>query len=111
MAERIADASRQVARPAAGVRTERGATGLVTLHRVRWGPLQRGVARLLRVPAEFTVHLDALGSQAWGLLDGQRTVGQVRAELARLMPQEGDLSARLGKFLGAMASHRMIVLD
>lgn len=109
--ERIADASRQVARPAAGVHGEVAATGLVTLRRTRWGPLRRGLARLLRVPTAFTVHLDALGSQAWGLLDGRRTVGEVRAELARLRPDEPDLTARLGKFLSAMASHRMIDLD
>lgn len=109
--ERIVDASRQVARPAAGVQAELGATGLLTLRRTRWGPLRRGVARLLRVPTVFTVHLDALGTQAWGLLDGRRTVGEVRTELARLRPGEADLTPRLGKFLSAMASHRMIELD
>lgn len=109
--ERIADASRQVARPAAGVHGELGDEGLLTLRRPRWGPVRRAVARVLRVPPEFTVRLDALGTQAWGLLDGRRTVGEVRAELARTRPDETDLAARLGKFLGTMASHKMIELD
>lgn len=109
--ERIPDASRQVARPAAGVHAAADAAGLLTLRRSRWGPVRRGLARVLRVPAEFTIRLDALGSQAWGLLDGRRTVGEVRAELARARPGEADLGARLGKFLSAMASHRMIELD
>ncbi len=109
--ERLADASRQVARPAVGVRAEPGDKGLLTLRRPRWGPVRRALARVLRVPPEFTVHLDALGAQAWGLLDGRRTVGEVRAELARARPGEADLDARLGNYLGAMASHKMIELD
>lgn len=100
-----------MARPAAGVRAELGDKGLLTLRRTRWGPVRRAVARVLGVPPDFTVHLDALGTQAWGLLDGRRTVGEVRAELARTRPGETDLATRLGKFLSAMASHKMIELD
>lgn len=84
--------------------------GRLTVRRRRFGPLRSALARLARVPPEFTIHLDTLGTAAWQLLDGQRTIGEVHAELARRLPEEKDLAARLGKFLSVMASHKMIEL-
>lgn len=108
--ERIPDASRQVAEPAGDAVATTDALGRVTVRRRRFGPVRAVLARPFGVPAEFTVHLDGLGSEAWGLLDGRRTVGEVHAELARRRPGEKDLAARLGKFLSAMASHRLVRL-
>lgn len=108
--ERIPDASRQVAVPAADVVATTDEHGLVTVRRRRFGAVRALVGRPFGVAPEFTIRLDRLASQAWGLLDGKRTVGEVHVELVRRMPEEKDLPARLGKFLGAMASHRMIEL-
>lgn len=108
--ERIPDASRQVAEPAPDVRASTDERGLVTVRRRRFGPVRGLLARAAGVSPEFTVKLDALGSEAWRLLDGRRTVGEVHAELVRRLPGEKDLAARLGKFLSAMASHAMVRL-
>lgn len=83
--------------------------GRVTLRRRRFGALRGAVGKLAGVSPEFVVHLDVLGAQAWQLLDG-RTIGEVHAELVRRLPNEKELAARLGKFLSAMASHKMIEL-
>lgn len=108
--ERIADASRQVATPADGVEASTDAQGHVTVRRRRYGAVRAAMAKPFGVPPDFTVKLDALGAEAWALLDGRRTVGEVHAELRRRRPDEKDLAARLGKFLGTMASHKMIEL-
>lgn len=108
--ERIPDASRQVAVPADGVVATADADGLVTVRRRRFGAVRAVIGKPFGVAPEFTVRLDRLASQAWGLLDGKRTIGEVHAELARRLPDEKDLPARLGKFLGTMASHRMVEL-
>ncbi|MEK6974962.1 MAG: PqqD family peptide modification chaperone [Candidatus Thermoplasmatota archaeon] len=108
--ERIPDASRQVAEPTGDVVVTTDGHGLVTVRRRRFGPVRTRIARALGVAPDFTIRLDRLGSQAWGLLDGQRTVGEVHAELARRLPDEKDLAARLGKFLGTMVSRNMLRL-
>jgi hypothetical protein len=68
------------------------------------------VARLFRLPTTLTVRLDELGSAAWRLLDGRRTVGQVLAELEKAFPGQPDLGKRLGAFLGQMASRELVRL-
>lgn len=108
--ERIPDASRQVAEPADGVRVETDAHGRLVVHRRRFGAVRAALAKPFGVAPEFTIRLDDLGSEAWRLLDGRRTVGEVHAELVRRRPGEADLAARLGKFLGAMVSHHMVRL-
>lgn len=111
MAERIADVSRRVAEPADGVTWETGADGRVTVRRKRFGAVRARVVGLLGEPADFTVKLDGLGSATWLLLlDGKRTVAELRAELQRTHPEEAELGARLGKFLGTMVSHEMVRL-
>ena len=110
MAERIADVSRRVAEPADGVTWETGADGRVTVRRRRFGALRAKLVGLVGEPADFTVKLDPLGSAAWLLLDGKRTVAELRAELQRSHPAEPDLGPRLGKFLGTMVSHEMVRL-
>jgi hypothetical protein len=110
MGERIADVSRRVAERAEGVTWETGADGRVTVRRRRFGAVRARVVGLLGEPADFTVRLDPLGSAAWLLIDGRRTVAEVRAELHKAHPDEADLGARLGKFLGTMVSREMVKL-
>ena len=107
--ERIPDVSQSVAEPAADVRVE-DVAGKLTLRRARFGGARAAVAGLFGAPADFTVTLDGLGAAAWKLLDGQRTVGQVRVELERAFPGEKEVGARLGKFLGTLVSRQMVRL-
>lgn len=108
--ERIPDASRQVAVPADDVVATADELGLVTVRRRRFGAVRALIGKPFGVAPEFTIRLDRLASQAWGLLDGKRTIGEVHVELARRLPEEKDLPARLGKFLSAMVSHHMVEL-
>lgn len=106
--ERIPDASRAVPRPGdVEARIEEGRAVLV---KRRFGPLRRRLLRLLRVEPDLTVRLDGLGTAAWGLIDGQRTVAQIKAELERRFPGEADVAPRLGAFLGAMVSRGLVRL-
>lgn len=107
--ERIPDVSRSVAEPAEDVTIEEE-KGRLTLRRRRFGPARAALVGLFGASKDFTVHLDALGTAAWRLLDGRRTVGEVRVELGRLFPQEKDVPARLGKFLSVLVSHQMVRL-
>jgi hypothetical protein len=107
--ETIADVSRRVVERA-DVRWDEGTDGRITVRRRRYGAVRARVAAMAGVPADFTVHLDPLGSAAWHLIDGVRTVADLRRELERTHPAEGDLGPRVGKFVGAMLSHEMIRL-
>ena len=109
MGERIADVSRRVAERG-DVVAEEGPDGRVTLRRRRFGALRSRLVGLVGEPADFTVKLDPLGSAAWRLIDGRRTVAEIKGELQRQHPAEADLGARLGKFLGTMVSHGLIKL-
>jgi hypothetical protein len=106
--ERIADASRAI--PRKGDAEAQEVEGLIVLVRRRFGPFRRGLLRLLRVEPDLTVQLDELGTAAWGLIDGVRTVAQIHAELEARFPGQQDLAARLGKFLGTMVSHELVLL-
>lgn len=111
MGERIADVSRRVAEHGEGVTWEQGADGRVTVRRRRYGAVRAKLVGLIGEPADFTVKLDPLGSAAWLLIDGGRTVGELRVELQRSHPAEPDIAARLGKFVGTMVSHGIIKLS
>lgn len=110
MGERIADVSKRVAERVEEVRAETGADGRITLRRRRFGAVKAKLVAAAGVPADLTVHLDPLGSAAWLLIDGQRTVAGIRAELGKQHPDQTDLAARLGKFLGAMVSNGFVRL-
>jgi hypothetical protein len=84
--------------------------GRVTLRRPKFGPGRSLVLRILRQDTHFTVRLDRLGSAAWALFDGRRTVADVRRQLEADFPDEPDIRARLGKFLGVLVSQRMVRL-
>ncbi|MEA3203498.1 MAG: hypothetical protein QOI63_1173 [Thermoplasmata archaeon] len=106
--ERIPDASRAVPRHAnVEARQEEGRTVLV---RRRFGPARRRMLRLFKVEPDLTVRLDALGTAVWALIDGRRTVAQIKVELDARFPGEADLAPRLGKFLGAMVSRELVLL-
>ncbi|MCA1819805.1 MAG: PqqD family protein [Thermoplasmatota archaeon] len=107
MPERISDVSAMVAERAADWSEEHGR---VSVRRRRFGHIRAALLRLFGIPAVLTVHLDPLGSEVWLLLDGVRTVDEVRRELERTRPDETDLGPRLGKFIGAMVSRRLVIL-
>jgi hypothetical protein len=108
MAETIWDASARI--PERMDVTWKQEGNKVTVRRLRLGPARRAVVRVFGIPGELTVHLDALGSEVWLLIDGRRTVAGIRAELAKTHPGESDLTPRLGKFLGEMASRGFVRL-
>lgn len=106
--ERIPDASRAV--PRRGQVEMRNESGLTVLVRRRFGPARRGLLHLFKVDPDLTVRLDALGTTVWALIDGHRTVAQIKGELDRQFPGESDLAPRLGKFLGEMVSRDLVRL-
>jgi hypothetical protein len=108
--ERIADVSQRVAERVEEVRADEGADGRITVRRRRFGVVKARMVAMAGVPADLTIHLDTLGSAAWRLIDGRRSVADLRRELHALHPSEPDLSARLGKFLGAMVSNGFVRL-
>lgn len=108
MADTIPDVSRRVAQRAE-VRWEEAA-GRVTVRRPRAGAAGAAVLRLFGVPREVTILLDPMGSAAWLLMDGTRTVAEIRALLAERFPGEADLGPRLGGFLGTMVSKGFVRL-
>lgn len=108
MTETIPDVSHMVAERATSDWSE--AHGRISVRRRRFGGAKAAILRLFGIPATLTVHLDPLGTEVWRLLDGKRTVGQVRQELEKTHAGEVDLAARLGKFLGAMVSRKLVTL-
>ena len=110
MGERIADVSRRVAERSPEAREETGTDGRITLRRRRFGAVKARMVAVAGVPADLTVRLDPLGTAAWRLVDGRRTVGEIRVELQKAHPTEPDLPARLGKFVGAMVSNGFLTL-
>jgi len=108
MTETIPDVSHMVAERATSDWSE--AHGRVSVRRRRYSGAKASILRMFGIPAILTVHLDPLGTEVWLLLDGKRTVAQVRIELEKTHAGEPDLGARLGKFLGAMVSRKLVRL-
>lgn len=107
--ERIPDVSQRVAEPA-DVAVEEDAHGRLTLRRRRFGPVRGRLVGMFGASPDFTIRLDALGTAAWRLMDGRRTVGEIRHALGVQFPHEADITVRLGKFLGTLVSHQMVQL-
>ena len=105
--ETIPDVSRRIALRAEVAWDE--AKGRVTVRRRRTGAGVR-LLRLFGVPGEVTVLLDPLGSAAWLLMDGSRTVAEIRTALAARFPGEEGMGPRLGRFLGVMVSKGFVRL-
>ncbi len=108
--ERIADVSQRRAVPSDGVTSSVDEHGRVSLRKPKFGRFGSRILRMARMPTDFTVHLDPLGSAVWGLMAG-RTVAEVRVALEARFPTEGDIGARLGKFIGAMVSRGLVRLE
>jgi hypothetical protein len=106
----IPDASSRVPVPCATGVLEKPDGTLVVLRRRR-GAFRRVVLRLFGVKGEVEVRLDRLGSAAWRLMDGRRTLAQIRAQLETLFPGEDNVALRLGRFVGMLASRRMLELE
>ena len=106
--ERIPDVSARVPEPAdVEVREE---AGRVVLVRHRFGPVRSRIVRLFGAEPDLTIRLDPLGSRAWRLMDGRRTVAQVRAALEAEFPGEADVGARLGRLVGTLVSRGVLRL-
>lgn len=109
LVERIPDVSRMIAE-AGDVEVETDAHGRITLRRRKFGAVRGRIVSLFGASKDFTIHLDPLGTAAWKLIDGVRTVGEIRVALVAQFPAESDVGARLGKFVGALVSHQMLHL-
>lgn len=109
MTQRIPDASDRVPERA-DVAWRVDEAGRVRIERRRSGAAGSRVLRALRVRDTLTVRLDPLGSEAWSLLDGRRTTGEVLEVLREAHPDEDDLAARLGAFLGRMVGNGLVRL-
>lgn len=107
--ESIPDVSRRVAERA-DVAWSAGADGLVHVERRKFGAAGSRLLGLFGVKPTLTVHLDALGSEVWKLLDGRRTVGEVLEALRAGHPDEDGLPERLGVFLGRAVSNGLVRL-
>jgi hypothetical protein len=107
--ERIPDVSQRVAERG-NVAQETDEFGRVTLSRQRFGGLRAKIAGWFGASRDFTIHLDPLATAAWNLIDGRRTVGEIRVALVQQFPNEKDIGVRLGKFIGVLVSHQMLVL-
>ncbi len=106
--ETIADVSTRIVEHGDVVAQDDG--NRVTVSRRRFGGVRARLAPLFGVKPTFEIRLDALGSAAWRLMDGQRTVAEIRAELVRTHPREDDLTRRFSRYLGTMVSHQMVRL-
>ena len=83
--------------------------GLTTVLRPKFlsGPFARFVQPRLRKPF-YLVHLDEMGSQVWGLIDGARTVEEILEALrAELGDMDQDID-RLALFLRELEKGGMI---
>lgn len=106
----LADASRRVPVPCA-TSAEQRPDGTVVVKRRRFGPVGRAFIRMLGGRPDVEIRLDRLGSAAWRLMDGRRNLAAIRVELEQIFPTEAQLPVRLGKFVGLLASKRMIELE
>ena len=44
-------------------------------------------------------------------MDGRRTVGDIHAQLVRQFPAETQIPERLGRYVGALVSRKMVRLE
>lgn len=108
-AERIPDISRAIPRRVPVETLERPG-GSITLLKPRRAGLRTAVVRMFGVPRVLKVNLDAMGSDVWRLIDGARTVADIRAELAARHPGETELPRRLGAYFSVLVSKGLVDL-
>lgn len=108
--ERIPDVSMRRAVPVEGVTSAPDGAG-TALRRRRFAGLRAGLARMSGVSPFRILRLDPLSSEAWSLMDGRRTVGEVLGSLQRAHPGEDDLGPRLGRLVGLLVSNGFLRLE
>ena len=84
--------------------------GMVTLHMENKGLLNRIMQKFFHKPKESHIHLDAIGSFLWPLMDGEKDL----IELGRLLEKAfGDACAplyvRLAEYVRILEGHSFIV--
>ena len=71
--------------------------------------LGRRFCRLIKKKQTYDVNLDKLGSEAWKMCDGKRTVREIARALKEKFGDEiHPVHERLGEFLNIMESNRLI---
>lgn len=85
--------------------------GRVSVRKRKFGAVGTRLLRMAGLKPDLTVNLDALGSRAWRLMDGRRTVADVLDGLREAFPHEEDLAPRLGRFLSTMVSNGLVRLE
>lgn len=56
----------------------------------------------------FKVHLDAMGSKVWELIDGKRNTGEICAIMGAETPDDEQLPLRITKFMTNLYKSRFI---
>lgn len=110
MGEHIPDVSRRTA-TRTDLAWEELPDGRVAIKKDKFSGVAAGMLKAFKVPPTLSVKLDPVGSDAWRLMDGSRTVGQVLQELRRRHPDEEDLPRRLSEYLSTMVSNGLVELD
>lgn len=85
--------------------------GRVVVTRKKFGRFGTFLLRLARVRPQVTLHLDAMGSVAWDLMDGHRSVADILPLLEERFPEEGRLDERLGTYLSRLVQAAVVRLD
>ncbi len=106
--DRIPDISRMVPRRAVVESSEEA--GRITVLQRRKGVLRPRILRLFGIPPFLKIHLDPLGSEVWRLVDGVRSVADIKIALEAKFPDETQVAARLGHFFGLMVSKGLVTL-
>ncbi len=108
--ERIPDVSKRTAHRA-DVEWEELADGRIAIKKRKFGAAATKVLAVFKVPSTLTLKLDGLGSEAWKLMDGSRTIGEVAEALVEAHPDEENVPARLGQYLSTLVSNDLVRLD
>ncbi len=56
----------------------------------------------------FRIHLDAMGSNVWELIDGKRNTGEICTIMSAGIPDDEQLSLRVTKFMTALYKSRFV---
>ncbi len=89
----------------------RDADGRVEVHRQKFGRFGTFLLRMVRIKPHVTLRLDAVGSAAWELMDGERTVEDILPLLEAQFPEEGRLDERLAVYLSRLVRSGVVALN
>ena len=86
-------------------------TGIVTLHKENTGLFNRAAQKLLHKPKTSHIHLDEMGSFAWSLIDGKKTVGELAELAAQRFGDKADQAyLRMSKYIQILSSYEFVTL-